>query len=50
MINRLDDQLGSIIDVLKSEEHGRLWDNTYTMVFTDHGEFLGGESINVRPQ
>lgn len=41
MISRLDDQLGSIVDVMKSAEYGNLWDNTYTMTFTDHGEYLG---------
>lgn len=38
MIARLDDQLGEVVDKLKS---GALWDRTYTMMFTDHGEYLG---------
>ncbi|WVQ68688.1 uncharacterized protein L199_006897 [Kwoniella botswanensis] len=45
MINRLDDQLGSIINVLKSSEHGNLWDRTYTLMFTDHGEYLGDSDM-----
>ena len=45
MISRLDDQLGSIIDLLKSPDEGRLWDRTYTMTFTDHGEYLGDSNM-----
>lgn len=43
MINRLDDQLGEIMDVLRSDQYGTLWNSTYTMIFTDHGEYLGGK-------
>lgn len=45
MITRLDDQLGQIVSVLKSEEHGSMWDKTYTMLFTDHGEYLGDSDM-----
>ena len=45
MISRLDDQLGSIVDILKKPEYGSLWDRTYTMMFTDHGEYLGDSDL-----
>lgn len=38
MISRVDHQFGQILNATK--EAG-LWDNTVTMFFTDHGEFLG---------
>ena len=40
MIARLDDQLGSLIDVLKDPSQGALWVRTYTMMSTDHVEYL----------
>jgi arylsulfatase A-like enzyme len=49
MISRLDDQLGSIVATLKSPRTGPdltpLWDNTYTMMYTDHGEYLGDSDM-----
>ncbi|KAI0021041.1 alkaline phosphatase-like protein [Xylariomycetidae sp. FL0641] len=42
MITRLDDQFGRIMD--KVHEHG-YWDNTVTMFFTDHGEYLGDHGL-----
>ena len=42
MITRLDDQFGRIMK--KIEEHG-FWDNTVTMFFTDHGEYLGDHGL-----
>ncbi|KAH8083734.1 putative arylsulfatase [Filobasidium floriforme] len=41
MITRLDTQFGDIIDTLKDLDEGKMWDRTYTMMFTDHGEYLG---------
>lgn len=38
MISRVDDQFGRIMN--KTIEKGH-WNNTVTMFFTDHGEFLG---------
>ncbi|KAF2247976.1 alkaline phosphatase-like protein [Trematosphaeria pertusa] len=38
MISRVDDQFGRIMN--KTIERG-LWNNTVTLFFTDHGEFLG---------
>jgi arylsulfatase A-like enzyme len=42
MISRLDDQFGRIIN--KVDELG-LWDDTVTMFFTDHGEYLGDHGL-----
>lgn len=42
MISRLDDQFGRIIK--KVDELG-YWDNTVTMFFTDHGEYLGDHGL-----
>lgn len=38
MVSRVDHQFGQIVN--KTKEMG-LWDDTVTMFFTDHGEFLG---------
>lgn len=38
MISRLDDQFGRIVN--KTKEQG-LWNDTITLFYTDHGEFLG---------
>ena len=45
MISRLDDQLGSILQILKDPQYGTMWDRTYTMAFTDHGEYLGDRGL-----
>lgn len=45
MISRLDEQLGLVIDTLKDPEHGSMWEHTYTMMFTDHGEYLGDSNM-----
>ena len=42
MITRLDDQFGRIMS--RVEEFG-YWDNTVTMFFTDHGEYLGDHGL-----
>ncbi|KAI1869942.1 uncharacterized protein JN550_005532 [Neoarthrinium moseri] len=42
MISRLDDQFGRIMRVV--DEKG-LWDNTVTLLFTDHGEYLGDHGL-----
>ncbi|KAH7178958.1 alkaline-phosphatase-like protein [Fusarium flagelliforme] len=42
MITRLDDQFGRIMS--RVEEFG-YWDNTMTMFFTDHGEYLGDHGL-----
>ncbi|OIW33996.1 sulfatase [Coniochaeta ligniaria NRRL 30616] len=42
MISRLDDQFGRVIK--KVDELG-YWDNTVTMFFTDHGEYLGDHGL-----
>ncbi|KAE8356934.1 alkaline-phosphatase-like protein [Aspergillus coremiiformis] len=42
MISRLDDQFGRV--VRRIEELG-LWDDTVTMFFTDHGEYLGDHGL-----
>ncbi|KEF58106.1 uncharacterized protein A1O9_06029 [Exophiala aquamarina CBS 119918] len=42
MISRLDDQFGRIIAKLDSLS---LWDETVTMFFTDHGEYLGDHGM-----
>ncbi|KAH6673457.1 alkaline-phosphatase-like protein [Halenospora varia] len=42
MISRLDDQFGRLVKAI--EEHG-YWDNTVTMFFTDHGEYLGDHGL-----
>ena len=44
MISRLDDQLGSVMKIMKSGS-SPLWDRTYTMVFTDHGEYAGDSDM-----
>ena len=38
MVSRLDHQLGMVIDKLKERE---LYDNTATIVFSDHGDYAG---------
>jgi arylsulfatase A-like enzyme len=38
MISRLDDQFGRIVKKVKDIG---MWDETVTMFFTDHGEYLG---------
>lgn len=38
MVSRVDHQFGQIVNKTKSQG---LWNNTVTMFFTDHGEFLG---------
>jgi arylsulfatase A-like enzyme len=45
MITRLDDQLGQVIQALKSPDHGSQWERTYTFMFTDHGEYLGDSDM-----
>ena len=51
MINRLDDQLGSLLDLMKEPlpsldgSSSNLWDRTYTMMYTDHGEYLGDSDM-----
>lgn len=42
MITRLDDQFGRII---KSIDELNLWQDTVTMFFTDHGEYLGDHGL-----
>ncbi|KAE8360746.1 alkaline-phosphatase-like protein [Aspergillus caelatus] len=42
MISRLDDQFGRVVGRL--DELG-LWDDTITMFFTDHGEYLGDHGL-----
>ncbi|KAK4934885.1 hypothetical protein LTR10_023958 [Elasticomyces elasticus] len=42
MISRLDDQFGRIVDKLDALG---LWDETVTMFFTDHGEYLGDHGL-----
>ncbi|PSN69913.1 alkaline phosphatase-like protein [Corynespora cassiicola Philippines] len=42
MITRLDDQFGRIVDKL---DQLKLWDETVTMFFTDHGEYLGDHGL-----
>ena len=42
MISRLDDQFGSIV---KKLDELKLWDDTVTMFFTDHGEYLGDHGL-----
>jgi arylsulfatase A-like enzyme len=42
MIARLDDQFGRIVKKLDSSG---LWDKTITMLFTDHGEYLGDHGL-----
>lgn len=42
MISRLDDQFGRI--VARVDELG-IWDDTVTMFFTDHGEYLGDHGL-----
>ncbi|KAJ1710229.1 arylsulfatase [Aspergillus flavus] len=42
MISRLDDQFGRVVGRL--DELG-LWDETITMFFTDHGEYLGDHGL-----
>ncbi|KIX10584.1 uncharacterized protein Z518_01668 [Rhinocladiella mackenziei CBS 650.93] len=42
MISRLDDQFGRIVDKLDSLG---LWNETVTMFFTDHGEYLGDHGL-----
>ncbi|KUI65607.1 Arylsulfatase [Cytospora mali] len=42
MISRLDDQFGRVVS--KTKELG-YWDNTVTMFFTDHGEYLGDHGM-----
>lgn len=38
MVSRVDDQFGRVMN--KTKEQG-LWDQTVTLFYTDHGEFLG---------
>jgi arylsulfatase A-like enzyme len=42
MITRLDDQFGKVVDKLDALG---LWDETVTMFFTDHGEYLGDHGM-----
>jgi arylsulfatase A-like enzyme len=42
MITRLDDQFGQIITKIDELD---LWENTVTMFFTDHGEYLGDHGL-----
>ncbi|OAK99951.1 alkaline phosphatase-like protein [Phaeosphaeriaceae sp. SRC1lsM3a] len=42
MISRLDDQFGQIVK--KLDDLG-MWDDTVTMFFTDHGEYLGDHGL-----
>ncbi|RNJ53430.1 hypothetical protein D7B24_001908 [Verticillium nonalfalfae] len=42
MISRLDDQFGKLMEKTKALGH---WDNTITMFFTDHGEYLGDHGL-----
>lgn len=42
MVTRLDDQFGRV--VARAEELGH-WDDTVTMFFTDHGEYLGDHGM-----
>lgn len=42
MITRLDDQFGRILDKL---DNLGLWNDTITMFYTDHGEYLGDHGL-----
>lgn len=42
MISRLDDQFGRVVN--KTKELG-YWNNTVTLMFTDHGEYLGDHGM-----
>ena len=44
MISRLDDQFGKIMTALEAMQGG-VGQRTYTMVFTDHGEWLGDHGL-----
>lgn len=42
MISRLDDQFGRVMDSVNKKN---LWEETVTMFFTDHGEYLGDHGL-----